>query len=83
MIDDKNLMMVNRNLYISSLKALHVYLEQLSEIYLSTRDELKAQGIPEEEILADIKTQIEIVSNIAEALTMAGFPPQSDPGLSN
>jgi archaellum component FlaC len=74
-----DLMMINKNLYISSIKALHVYLEQLTHSFLHVK-----QQFPEEQsLLEDLQEQIEIVSSIAEALTMAGSPPKSDPSMSN
>jgi hypothetical protein len=75
-----SLMLVRKNIYISSLKALYVYLEDLTDAYVEAK---KTLGEDEEHFLDSLKDQIQVISNIAEALSAAAAPPNSDPTTAN
>lgn len=75
-----NLMLVRKNIYISCLKALYVYLEDLTEAYVEAKQTL---GDDEQHFLSSLQDQIQVISNITEALSAAAAPPNSDPTVAN
>lgn len=73
------MMLVRKSTYIASLKALYVFLEQLTDAYIMAKESAHSNVA----LLEMIEDQIQIVSQIAEALSASASPPDSDPNTSN
>jgi hypothetical protein len=80
MNDSSNLMLVKKNLYVGSLKALYVYLDDLNDAYLQAISTLAPD---EQHFLESLEEQIEVINRITEALTAAASPPNTDPNTAN
>lgn len=80
MIDSTNILIVRKNIYISSLKALYIYLEQLTDAYVEAKSQLP---VHKHDFLQSLEEQIEAITHIAEAFSASAAPPESDPRTVN
>lgn len=76
MSEEQKLILVHKDMYLASVKAMSVYLEQLTEDY----ENLRQEGYSDPELI-DLVAQIEVVTQIYEGLvgsTMSKIESDSD-----